>query len=220
MSAPTCKACLRTGSGVQFSLTCRFGFGSLCVECEKAGKEPAAEPPAKPKRWGADEIRAEFKRHGFGARQVSVRTGRSSIDVTVKTAMLPLAWARSVAERAEKIDRCEMTGEILCGGNTYVSVRHDDATVKLLASRYASAVAEALGKVSNGDRFLQPVAGSSRPDGSAVCVGRPHAYTVSAWFVSGPKHYNEHAGVAHDIAYDIAIQDPDQLMPLVDGGKK
>jgi hypothetical protein len=77
----------------------------------------------------AAQIRSTLKKaHGWSSRQVSVRSEYfsmgSSIDVIVKDPAIPLPVVKAVAEQAESIRRCEVTGEILSGGNRYVSVRY------------------------------------------------------------------------------------------------
>ena len=65
----------------------------------------------------AAEIRAEYKRHGWTSRQIGVRTEYfslgSAIHVTVKDASILLSAVHNIAQQAERIRRCEVTGEIL-----------------------------------------------------------------------------------------------------------
>jgi hypothetical protein len=100
---------------------------------------PANDAPATRYLSTAEKaaiIRSELKAQlGLNARQVSVRisdySGGSSIYVTVKAAV-GLAKVRAIASRFESIDRCESTGEILGGCNTYLHVQHSaDATAGL-----------------------------------------------------------------------------------------
>lgn len=93
----------------------------------------------------AKEIRKRIKDElGLNSRKVSVRgrpcTYSSAIDVTIK---VPVAKSpiEAIAKGAESIRRCEYSGEILSGGNTYVSVTYgegvldgfcDEATIEAL----------------------------------------------------------------------------------------
>jgi len=92
----------------------------------------------------AATIRAELKRRGWSSRQVSVRSDSfsmgSSITVTIKAAGIPLATVREIAERAEHIHRCEVTGDILGGGNRYVSVHFDRTLLASVAVRFRPAL--------------------------------------------------------------------------------
>ena len=74
----------------------------------------------------AVEIRSQLKTLGYGARDVSVRSDHSSIDVTIRRNGLNVKAIRDIANSAEKIDRSAYSGEILSGGNTYVFIRFSD----------------------------------------------------------------------------------------------
>lgn len=102
-------------------------------------------------------IRAELKRHGWGARHISVRSEEyslgSSITVTIKAAGIPLATVREIALRAEHVRRCEVTGDILGGGNRYVSVSFDRDLLASVAARFRP-VLDALSVRPEGDHSL------------------------------------------------------------------
>lgn len=78
----------------------------------------------------AAAIRKELKKQlGVTNRQVSVRSRNSgydeAIDVTIKDLKVNKAKVEAIASRHEHIRRCEYSGEILAGGNTYVFVTLD-----------------------------------------------------------------------------------------------
>jgi len=78
----------------------------------------------------AANIRKELKKQlGVTSRQVSVRSRNSgydeAIDVTIKDLKVNKAKVEAIASKYEYIRRCEYSGEILAGGNTYVFVRLD-----------------------------------------------------------------------------------------------
>ena len=128
----------------------------------------------------AAEIRATLKReHGWTSRQVSVRANYfsmgSSIDVVVKDPAVPLPIVKAVAEKAERIDRDEMTGEILSGGNRYVSVHYGHEAQEIIARRYADPVQRAVNKVTPGSNVLEAV------EGTGFFVGRPNEHRITLW---------------------------------------
>ena len=71
----------------------------------------------------AAEIRSSLKKLlGYTNRQVSVVARDCAIWVKAKVAGLDLQKVYDIAMKYQYVDRCEFTGEILCGGNTFVFV--------------------------------------------------------------------------------------------------
>jgi len=75
-------------------------------------------------------IRKELKKQlGVTNRQVSVRSRSSgydeAIDIEIKDLTVNKMKVEEIASKYEYIRRCEYSGEILAGGNTYVFVRLD-----------------------------------------------------------------------------------------------
>jgi len=97
----------------------------------------------------AVEIRSQLKTLGYGARDVSVRSDHNSIDITIRRNGLKVKAIRDIANSAERIDRCEASGEILSGGNTYVFVRFSDDVTDAMTKLVRSA-ADAAGLQSKG----------------------------------------------------------------------
>lgn len=120
----------------------------------------------------AREIRAAYKRRGWSSRMISVRTDYfsmgSAIHVTIKSPGIDESEAERIAKGAERISRCEITGEILSGGNTYVSVNHSEECREILARRHTDALEKAIKTlVRIGDRNrLEQIAGAGD-----ACVG-------------------------------------------------
>lgn len=113
-------------------------------------------------------IREELRRrHGWTSRQVSVRNDRGSIRCTIKAPGVQLAAVKEIASQHEVIHRCERTGEILSGGNTYVSVSFDWELTHLL-DKAISAWAETI--PADGTTF-QPF-----PDFPEISVWRHDRY--------------------------------------------
>ena len=103
----------------------------------------------------AAEIRATLKReHEWTSRQISVRADSfsmgSSIDVVIRDPEIPLATVKAIAEQAERIRRCEYSGEILSGGNRYVSVKYSDEAERVIGKRYEAAAQTVATTVTDG----------------------------------------------------------------------
>jgi hypothetical protein len=113
----------------------------------------------------AAQIRQTLKGHGWTSRDVSVRADYfsmgSAIRVTIKNPAVPLATVKAIATEAERIDRCEITGDILAGGNRYVSVSYTREACAVLEAQHIDAVREAAAALAQAaDNYLIPVAGT------------------------------------------------------------
>lgn len=74
----------------------------------------------------AKAIRKELKARGIPARVTSRKvTYSDSIDVTITDLSVNLDEVKKIAEQHESIRRCEYTGDILDGANTYIHVNYD-----------------------------------------------------------------------------------------------
>lgn len=79
----------------------------------------------------AKQLRKELKNKlGVNSRQVSVRSSRNSIDVTIKDLTVNFSEVEKIANTYESIRRDHATGEILSGGNTYISVGYSYDTME------------------------------------------------------------------------------------------
>lgn len=128
----------------------------------------------------AATIRARLKaEHGWTSRQVSVRadqySGGSSLDVRIKDPTVPLPVVKAIAEERESIRRCEITHEILSGGNRFVHVRYSPEALAVLGARWLPAVSAAVALVEPGSNRLLPV------EGTPFLVGRPDAHRITLW---------------------------------------
>jgi len=127
----------------------------------------------------AAEIRKALKAKGWSTRDVSVRAKYfsmgSSIDVTIKNSSVPLPVVKEIAERAESISRCQITGEILSGGNRYVSVSYSHEAQETIANEYIPAVKAAVDAVAPGSNSLEPVGTTG------FLVGRPNEWRITLW---------------------------------------
>lgn len=84
-------------------------------------------------------IRARLKEMGLTRRQVTARKQYyslgSSITVTVNDPDVDYEEIREEIQKFEKVDRCEITGEILNGGNCYVFVKLGEPARRTLINR-------------------------------------------------------------------------------------
>jgi len=111
----------------------------------------------------AATIRAEYKAKGWTSRDISVTSSSysmgSSITVRIKNPAVPLAAAEAIANGHESIRRCEYSGEILSGGNRYVSVGYSHEAATAIEAQYADVLnaAAAAIEADPSDRSLHPV---------------------------------------------------------------
>jgi hypothetical protein len=102
--------------------------------------------------------------YGYSSRQVSVRSDSfsmgSSIDVTIKDPSVNYAVVEAVASGQESIRRDEYSGEILSGGNRYVSVSYSREAEKALAAPYFAPLQAAMDRLAPGSNVLEPVVGN------------------------------------------------------------
>lgn len=84
----------------------------------------------------AEIIRKELKKLGYGSNKLSVRSGyrgySAFVDVTVKFPIEGIAREneeliniKRAIRKFEEIDRCDVSGEILQGGNTYINLLYN-----------------------------------------------------------------------------------------------
>lgn len=114
----------------------------------------------------AAAIRATFKRHGWTARDISVRIDSyslgSSIDVRVKNPDVPFDVVERIAKGAESVRRCEYSGEILSGGNRYVSVSYSHEAADAIQAHYKGVLEAAAAALAAdpSDNSLHPIPGT------------------------------------------------------------
>jgi hypothetical protein len=88
-------------------------------------------------------LRSDLKAAGFNARKVSVRRSRDSLYITIRDASVALSVVRPIAETYRNVHRDERSGEILCGGNTFVDVEYLDSLIAPVAARIVALLAPA-----------------------------------------------------------------------------
>lgn len=127
----------------------------------------------------AAEIRKALKEHGWNSRKVSVKSDYfsmgSSIDVVIKDADVDLETVEKIANEHESISRCEITGEILSGGNRYVSVRYSNEALEARKAPHREAVEAAAALLTDPeDNSLYDV------EGTEYMVGR-NGHLLTLW---------------------------------------
>ena len=113
-------------------------------------------------------IRKNLKAKGITSRQVSVRNSSysmgSSVYVTIKDPTVPFDLVEEIAMAEQRVRRCEITHDILSGGNMFVQVSYSREAEAVLAEPFIAPIAEAFAKVE-GDTL-------ERVNGTNFFVGR------------------------------------------------
>lgn len=121
-------------------------------------------------------IRAEIKEAGYTSRQVSVKNG---ILITVREASVNVDAIEKIAKKYESISRCEASGEILSGGNTYVNVSIDDEVKKEWAAPYADKIMAAVNRVTEDG------IGEDVVEGYTIFRRRGFLFSITWWNEDG-----------------------------------
>ena len=156
----------------------------------------------------AQELRSLLKRqHGWTGRQVSVRTDNysmgSTLRVEIKDPSVPLPLVERLAEEHESVRRCEITHDILSGGNRYVSVSYSSEARQALAAPLLDDVQIALDELDTLERGTSALI----PVGSTgYLVGRSgNGWSTTVWAPESAGCLRDTTGaegVALEIAFD------------------
>ncbi len=123
-------------------------------------------------------MRAAFKSQGWGHKEISVRSSNysmgSSVRISIKSPVVDRRVAEQIAGCEESISRCEITHEILGGGNFFVTVAWDYEVAAEMAKPWMEPIKAALAQVKHGETRLIPVNGAESVD---ACVG----YGAGSW---------------------------------------
>lgn len=115
----------------------------------------------------AANIRAKLKEKGWTGRQVSVRSDLyslgSAIRINIKDPKIPSDVVEAIAEPAENIRRDQL-GEILSGGNRYVTVHYTTEALEAIGTPWIAPVVDAVARIT--ETFLIKV------EGTPFLVGR------------------------------------------------
>lgn len=102
------------------------------------------------------EIRMRLKKElNLSNRQVSVKKDNSSIIVTVKIPV-DIRPIEKIAKAYKRVDICERSGEILCGGNTFVFVKYSREMIKEESKKFLDEALKAI-EASNNINVNQSV---------------------------------------------------------------
>jgi hypothetical protein len=138
----------------------------------------------------AKRIRTEYKRRGWSSRMVSVRSEYfsmgSAVRVEIKSPEVNAKVAEEIAERSEIIHRDQYSGEILGGGNRYVTVTHSSECRRIMAAPWIEPLRAALASIPAGD--CSRIAGiDGAPEDAGVSM--ENTGTASLWIDGRGGHY-------------------------------
>lgn len=87
-------------------------------------------------------IREELKKElGLNRTKVSVRSPHwGSIIIKIHDPSVDFAEVEKIAKKQESIDRCAASGEILQGGNTFVSVKYSEKAIDIVVAERAKEI--------------------------------------------------------------------------------
>jgi hypothetical protein len=137
----------------------------------------------------AQRLRAALKLAGFNARRVSVRHDHSTLRVTLRDASAALSAVQAIADGFRSVRHCEATGEILCGGNTFVEVAYaDDITAPI-----AAAAAAVLAPAADGE--IVALGGGFRAAKVSRARGATYPDEVRIWGPGFEGHNDTACGV-------------------------
>lgn len=92
-------------------------------------------------------IKEKLKQHGYKLSDFSIRSGADRVDITIKNLQILDKDIYALVRQYESIDKDEITGEILSGGNMYIFVKYDWTTFNQ-AAREMLPVAENAAKLA------------------------------------------------------------------------
>jgi len=123
----------------------------------------------------AQLLRAALKSAGYNSRRATVRHDHSTLRVTIRDASAPLSTIKAIADQFRSVRYCEATGEILCGGNTFVDVDYLPELVAPIAAAVAALLAPA------GDGEIVGLAGGFRAAKVSRARGATYPDEVRIW---------------------------------------
>lgn len=160
-------------------------------------------------------IRTALKSIGISNRRVSVRAENysmgSSINIEIKDATIAMSTVKAIAETQERIDRCEITGDILSGGNRYLHISYSPEASAERAAPYIESVREAMEAIGR-----EPTNALTSITGTEILVGSDRMGGFQLW--NGSKagmHFNTAecgARVAADYISENAERELDALL--------
>lgn len=123
-------------------------------------------------------IKAELKKAGYTVKQVSVRSGNcgysDKTDITVKDLSCNINEIRKICASFERIDYDQYNGEILAGGNTYISVQWD---WKLINEATKANLEKAKNTIENMDNSVKLYEDTEKY--LVLCKGRDNDFDIA-----------------------------------------
>ena len=110
----------------------------------KRPKEAVTEIKAMTNKERKAEAIAKLKELGLNTKDVGIRVpDTSALYFTIKTlkALKLRKQVRDIAYGAEKVSRCEASGDILEGGNTFVFVNYSEDVIAIIATEIRASLA-------------------------------------------------------------------------------
>lgn len=148
----------------------------------------------------AQEVRKALKERGINSRQVSVRSDGNSLSIRIKDLAVCAEMVSDIAKQFERIDYCQITQEILCGGNYFVSVSYDWQTEsEIKKSDQFLALKE---KISQKLKTIEGNRGVDIVDGFTAFLSQ-NGWSYQATVEWKKDQYWHHYGGAEDIALEL-----------------
>lgn len=160
--------------------------------------------------YGAEQcklLRVAYKKRGWNRTAISVRNSDysmgSSMRVEIKRPDLvkDYAEAERLANAGESIRRCEISGEILNGGNRFVNFEFSDEALETIAAPFLAVSEAAMEKAEAGSEFdIHEIEGT----GFSLNID---GWDVKIWGESACVFcLNRHEGVAGSVAQQIGVR--------------
>jgi len=89
----------------------------------------------------AQQIRNDIKAAGYSLKAFSIRTrSTGSVTIAIKDAAIPADKIKGIARKHEVVRRCDGSGEILSGGNTFISIGYEAGVLSAAGNKLAQAI--------------------------------------------------------------------------------
>lgn len=148
----------------------------------------------------AEEVRKALKDKGINSRRVSVRSDGNSLSIRIKDLSVCADMVTEIAKQFERIDYCQITQEILSGGNYFVSVSYD--------WQVESAIKKTPEFLALKEKIAQKLTNISGNSGVEIVDGFTAFQAQNGWSYQAtiewkPENYWHHFGGAEDIALEL-----------------
>jgi len=151
-----------------------------------------------------NQVQEALKQAGYNRNQVSVKRSRGSYTVSLKTFSIHPDTIKPIVQSFERIHYCQASGEILSGGNTFVSIQYDWKDIlKLKESNFyrlcAAEVIDAMERVRSrdSDTALEYVGSSN------YLIGK--SYNSNTWIGRAGDKLLTALGNEYSLTIDYAI---------------